>query len=83
MSKETKWLEVTEVEFNAYIAAYPRPLMKDISMMCEPPMLTYGDRAIGVWPEFVVAKAQLYDGSAYHRGRYPVHYLREIQPPEE
>jgi len=70
------WTEVSKADFDQYISDYPKPLEKDITRICEPPMLTYNDFSDGkVWPQSIVAKAQLYDGSEYHGGRAPVYFL--------
>jgi len=80
------WVEVSKADFNQHISDYPKPLEKDIARMCEPPMLTYNDFSNGkVWPQSIVAKVQLYDGSEYHGGRDPVYYLPndDVEPPSE
>lgn len=74
------WVEVSKDDFDQYISDYPKPLGKDIARMCEPPMLTYNDFSDGkVWPQSIVAKVQLYDGSEYHGGRGPVYSLTNSQ----
>lgn len=54
--------KVTKEEFDEFIKNYPRQLEKDVSGICEPPLLTYNDFSNGqVWPESVVAKVNLYE----------------------
>jgi hypothetical protein len=79
------WVEVSKAGFDQYISCYPKPLERDITHICEPPMLTYNDFSEGkVWPQSIVARVQLYDGSEYHGGRTPVYYLpnAEVCQPE-
>lgn len=50
------WKHVTEDEFKAFIAAYPRPLQADLLRICDPSRMQYNDFSGGkVWPESVVA----------------------------
>jgi len=51
--------EVTEAEIAEWVAAYPRPLVKDLYRIADPHILTWNDFALGVWPESVVAKRHL------------------------
>jgi|688.fasta_scaffold522165_1 hypothetical protein len=80
------WVEVSKADFDRYISEYPLPLERDVTHICEPPMLTYNDFSGGkIWPQSIVAKAQLYDGSEYHGGRAPVYFLpnANVEPPSE
>jgi hypothetical protein len=48
---------VEKDEFDKFISSYPKPLVRDIARMCEPPMLSYNDFSDGAqWPESIVAK---------------------------
>jgi hypothetical protein len=48
--------KVSEEEFNAFVAAYPRPLAEDTSGIPVPPVTSYCDFGSGLkWPEAVVA----------------------------
>jgi hypothetical protein len=47
---------VTKEEFEKFILSYPRPLDRDVAQMCEPPVVTYNDFSLGVWPQSVVAR---------------------------
>ena len=50
----------TEAEMRAHVAAWPRPLERDVFAAFDPPLVTYNDFAFGVWPDSVVA--------SYHAG---------------
>lgn len=51
----------TAEEFDAFLAAYPRTLVTDVARICEPPMMSWNDFTIGVWPQSAVATCQLDD----------------------
>lgn len=52
---------VDKSEFDAFIAAFPRPLTTDVAGMFEPPILSYNDLSSGKkWPESVVAYVVLH-----------------------
>lgn len=56
MNKKT-FRVVSELEFNAFVASYPRKLVGNVAAMYEPPLLTLNDFEIAAkWPESVVAK---------------------------
>lgn len=40
------WTTVTRAEFDAFIAAYPRPLDRTLDTICEPPRVAYYDLTI-------------------------------------
>lgn len=67
--------QVTKDELDAFVAAYPRPLVKDVTGICEPPMLSYNDFTLGDWPASVVAKVQLWNGDFGESNRY---FIREL-----
>lgn len=57
-----KLKEVSSAEFDAFIAAYPRPLERHVLGMFEPPLLQFGDATLvddpearGTWQFCVVA----------------------------
>jgi hypothetical protein len=56
-----EYKRVTKEEFDIFIAEYPRKLERDVSGISDPPTLTMNDFSIGVWPDSVVAKADLYE----------------------
>lgn len=47
---------VTKEEFEQFILSYPRPLDRDVARMAEPPVVTYNDFSLGMWPQSVVAR---------------------------
>jgi hypothetical protein len=47
--------KVTKEEYKAFIEAYPRPLERDITGICDPPLETYNDFTLGIWPDSSVA----------------------------
>lgn len=51
-----KMINVSSAEFAAYIAAYPRELERDVTGICEPPLVSYNDFTLAPkWPESIVA----------------------------
>jgi hypothetical protein len=55
---------VSKAEFDAFIAAYPRKLVRDVAAMYEPPLLTFNDFTLAPkWPQSVVAKIILHADS--------------------
>ena len=74
------WIKVSKEDFDHYINAYPRQLEKDVTGICEPPLLTYNDFSGGrKWPESIVAKVKLYNSSEYHGVRGPFYFLPNNQ----
>ncbi len=66
----SKFKQVSKEEFEEYIKQYPNPLEKNVCAIPEPPLLTYNDFKLAEkWPESVVARVKLYDGSEYHFGK--------------
>lgn len=53
----------TKAEFQAFLVAYPRPLVRDVFGAFEPPLLTYNDFTLGAWPDSVVASVMLNEDS--------------------
>jgi hypothetical protein len=47
---------VTKEQFEQFIQSYPRPLNRNVALMCEPPVVTYNDFSLGMWPASVVAR---------------------------
>lgn len=77
----TEYKQVTKEEFYQYAAnrfkSTGNKLDRDVAMMCEPPLLTLNDFSDGlVWPESIVAKAVMYDGSEYHDFKQPEYYVK-------
>jgi hypothetical protein len=55
---------VTKAEFDAFIAAYPRKLIKDVCAVGEPALLSYNDFTVAPqWPGSIVASVILYEDS--------------------
>ncbi|PZQ99227.1 MAG: hypothetical protein DI533_00525 [Cereibacter sphaeroides] len=52
--------EVGKDEFDAFLASYPRQLVRDVYGAGEPPMVNYNDFTLGEWPESIVAYHFLY-----------------------
>ena len=52
---------VSKAEFYEFIEAYPRPLVKDVCGICDPPVISWNDFMFGVWPDSVVARTFAYD----------------------
>lgn len=52
----------TKEEFEAFVAAYPGHLERDIYGACEPPLVTFNDfKRAPMWPDSVVASCLLDD----------------------
>jgi hypothetical protein len=56
---------VTKEEFAQFLAAYPRPLDRDVSFISEPPVVTYNDFSLGDWPASIVARHTFEDISSH------------------
>lgn len=56
---ETK--RVSKSEFEEFLSAYPRPLVRDVFGACDPPAVSYNDFELGYWPRSIVASTHLYD----------------------
>lgn len=70
---------VTKDEFNAFLEANAQRLVRTTITMGEPPIAVYMDTTAGAYPESIVAKCLLYDGSAYHGGKSPEYFIRADQ----
>lgn len=53
--------DASKEELDAFIVAYPRPLVKDVSGIWEPPVMAYNDFTKGNWPDSIVATVVLYE----------------------
>lgn len=51
----------TKYEFDAFIAAYPRKLVRDVACFYDPPLVTFNDFTLGKWPQSVVASYSFTD----------------------
>lgn len=77
----SEYKQVTKEEFYQYAAnrfeATGHKLDRDVAMMCEPPLLTLNDFSGDlVWPESIVAKGVMYDGSEYHGFKQAEYYVK-------
>jgi len=55
---------VTKEEFDAFLLGYGKRLDRDVYQVSDPPVVTWNDFTLGVWPESIVASARLQrDGS--------------------
>lgn len=71
--------QVTKEEFEDFRDNYGSKLEVDVTAICEPPLLSLNDFSDGkVWPESIVAKAYLMDGSDYYGGKTTEYFLKEI-----
>lgn len=62
--------EVTQDEFEAFLAAYPRKLERNVTTICEPPMINFNDfERAPYWPDSVVASYSMESG--YEPGTGP------------
>ena len=48
--------QCTKEEFDAFLSAYPRELLPNTHLICEPPMRSFNDSTRGNWPNSMVAK---------------------------
>lgn len=76
-----EYRDVTKEEFDEFLSAYPRPLEKDVTGICEPPVLSYNDFAKGPWPDSIVAAVVLTedypkDGKAPYRWKTNIYRIQ-------
>ena len=70
--------EVSKEEFDEFVKNYPNKLEWNVTTICEPPLGNHNDFMDGkVWPESMVTKVKLYDGSEYHLRKKPMYYISE------
>lgn len=53
-------------EFIEYINNYPYHLTRNITGICEPPLITYNDFSLGNWPDSIVASYYDYSDNPNH-----------------
>lgn len=63
-------IECTEQEMRDFVATYPRPLERDVYGAHEPPLVTFNDFTLGVWPESVVASYSAGDDTTATKPHY-------------
>ncbi len=69
--------QVTKEEFEKFEEEYGIPLDRDVTGICEPPLLTLNDFSKGKkWPESIVAKAYIMDGSDYYGGKTTEYFIK-------
>lgn len=75
-----EWKKVQKAEFDSFISDYPRRLEKDVTGICEPPMLSYNDFSDEkIWPESMVAQISLntsMKGHPDYQGEPDDYYLK-------
>lgn len=64
--------QCTAEELKTFLDHYPRPLVVDITGICDPPLQTWNDFTLGVWPRSVVASCSDPNGAFYGT---PTYYL--------
>jgi len=77
---------VSKPEFWEFVKNYPRKLEMDIYGVCDPPVVTFNDFSLGVWPKSVVARTWKYDddpdGHFYEPEENRKYYIECDQPEE-
>ena len=73
-----EWKQVTKKEYQEMLNNYPNKLDWDVTGICDPPLGSHNDFSNGkVWPESMVGKVMLYDGSEYDSFKEAEYYLPE------
>jgi hypothetical protein len=76
--------QVTKEECRKFVTEYPIKLVYDVTGISEPPTGTWNDFRDGkIWPESIVARVTLYDGSDYHGGKQRVYFIKSTLCQEE
>lgn len=70
-----KFKEVKKEEFDNFVKNYPRPLDWNVTGICEPPLGSYNDLSLGKWPDTMVAKVKIMDGSEYYGFRTSEYFI--------
>lgn len=70
-----KFKQVTREEFKYFVESYPSKLVYDVCGISEPPTGTYNDFSIGKYPQSVVARISLMDGSSFYNFRKDEHFI--------
>jgi hypothetical protein len=74
----TEFTQVTEEEFKTFLNEYPKSKLEwNCTGICEPPIGTYNDFSLGDWPESIVAKINMFDGSEYHGYKQKEYFIAE------
>lgn len=73
-----KFKQVSKQEFDEFVKNYPNKLDWDVTGIYDPPLGSHNDFSNGkVWPESMVTKVMLYDGSDYYDGKQSEYYIRQ------
>jgi len=73
------FIQVPKEDFQKFIKEYPNKLDYDVTGICDPPLGSYNDFTNGeVWPESMVAKIMLYDGSDYYDNKQPEYFIKML-----
>ena len=68
-------LKVDYEKLMDFLDKYPRELEVEIVTITEPPIKAYHDFTLGKPNDSLVAFTKMYDGTDYHFGRKPEHYI--------
>jgi hypothetical protein len=81
-----EFTKVTKEEFEQFLKLYPNSLNRDITGICEPPLMSYNDFTYGhFWPESMVAKCILNEdmkGHPAYQGEPNDYYINREAPQE-
>lgn len=70
---------VSKEEFQNFVKNYPNVLDWNVTGICEPPLGSHNDFTLGNWPESMVTKVILMDGSEYYGGKTNEYYIKESE----
>ena len=74
----TEFIQVSKEEFEEFVNSYPNKLDWNVTGICEPPMGSHNDFSDGaVWPDSMVTKVFIMDGSAYYGGKHSEYYIKQ------
>jgi len=54
-----EWISVSKEDFDSFISKYQNKLNVDVAQMFDPPIKTYNDFTLGVWPDSAVCYISL------------------------
>lgn len=69
--------EVKKEEFDEFVKSYPRQLEWSVTTICEPPLGNHNDFSLGNWPESMVTKVQIMDGSEYYNFETSKYFIKD------
>lgn len=81
---KSEYTQVTKEQFDLFIKnrfiATGVKLDRDVTGICEPPLLTLNDFSNGLmWPESIVAKGYLMDGSEYYDFKTTEYFIKNSE----